>query len=330
MEAAQQPARATQPFIQPVVSVVLPTYNRPSYLKLALSSALAQTYADLEIVVQDNASSEDPSSLISAFGDPRVQIYRAPRSLSQTENFLAGIARASGRYIGILADDDLWRPNFIATLVTAMELHPDVVVAFCDHDIIDAEGRRDAARTEKISRWFARHRVCQGVHRPFDDIALVYRSICIASCALIRRDAIDWDSIPKDIPLRLDIYIAYLLAVTGRSCWYVAERLAQVRHHTTQIGVTSRSTPEVMEWDFAFWKACLKDRRIGHHAYYKTRCARFGIEIILDRFRRRDWTGLRQKLAARFHMGFVDPTIALYILVYLVRFRLAGMGRRFP
>jgi glycosyltransferase involved in cell wall biosynthesis len=326
MEAAQQPARATQP----VVSVVLPTYNRPFYLKLALSSALAQTYADLEIIVQDNASSEDPSSLISAFGDPRVQIHRAPRSLSQTENFLAGIARASGRYIAILADDDLWRPNFIATLVTAMELHPDVVVAFCDHDVIDAEGCFDAARTEKLTRWFGRHRLRQGVHRPFDDIALLYRSICIASGALVRRDAVDWDSIPKDIPLRLDLYIAYLLAVTGRSCWYAGERLAQVRFHANQIFRNSRSNPKVMEWGLVFWKACLEDRRIGHHAYYKMRCAREGIEIILDRLRRRDWTGVRQKLALLFHMGLVDPRIPLYLLVYLVRFRLAGTGRRLP
>jgi glycosyltransferase involved in cell wall biosynthesis len=326
MEEPQQPAQTTRP----LVSVVLPTYNRPSYLKLALPSALAQTYANLEVVVQDNASSEDPTPLISAFGDPRVQLYRAPGSLSQTENFLAGIARASGRYIAILADDDLWRPNFIATLVTAMELYPDVVVAFCDHDIIDAEGRCDAVRTHKIARWFARHRLRRGVHRPFDDIALVYRSICIASCALIRRDAIDWDSIPKDIPLHLDMYIAYLLAVSGRSCWYAAERLAQVRHHATQIGATSHTNPEVMGWDLAFWKACLEDRRIGHRAYYKVWCARTGIETILDRLRRRDWTGLRRKLAVLFQMRLVDPRIALYLLVYLVRFGLAGMGRRLP
>jgi glycosyltransferase involved in cell wall biosynthesis len=199
----------------PLVSVVLPTYNRPSYLRLALLTVLAQTYDNLEIITQDNASSEDPSALVAAFRDPRMQLYRSPCNVSQTENFLAGIARATGRYIAILADDDLWRPNFISVLVAAMELHPDAVVAFCDHDIIDAEGRRDVAQTKEITRRFGRHRLRPGVHQPFDDIALVYRSICVVSGALIRRDVIDWHSIPRDIPLGVDTYIAYLLATSG-------------------------------------------------------------------------------------------------------------------
>jgi hypothetical protein len=58
----------------------------------------------------------------------------------------------------------------------------------------------------------------------------------------------------------LDIYIAYLLAASGRSCWYTAERLAQVRYHPTRIGATSGSNPEVMEWDLSFWRACLASR----------------------------------------------------------------------
>ena len=104
------------PATTPLVSVVLPTYNRLSYLRLALLTVLAQTYDNLEIITQDNASSEDPSALVAAFRDPRMQLYRSPCNVSQTENFLAGIARATGRYIAILADDDLWRPNFISVL----------------------------------------------------------------------------------------------------------------------------------------------------------------------------------------------------------------------
>jgi glycosyltransferase involved in cell wall biosynthesis len=318
------------PATTPLVSVVLPTYNRLSYLRLALLTVLAQTYDNLEIIVQDNASSENPSALVAAFRDPRMQLYRCPCNVSQTENFLAGIARATGRYIAILADDDLWRPNFISVLVAAMELHPDAVVAFCDHDIIDAEGRRDAAQTKEITRRFGRHRLCPGVHQPFDDIALVYRSICVVSGALIHRDAIDWHGIPRDITLGIDMYIAYLLATSGRSCWYADERLARVRYHPTQIGRTICADPAVAEWGLAFWKACLEDRRIGHHAYYKMCCARAAIEIVLDRFRRRDWAGLREKLEVLFRMGLIDPRVVLYLLGYLLRFRLAGMRRRLP
>ena len=163
------------------------------------------------------------------------------------------------------------------------------------------------AQTKEITRRFGRHRLRPGVHQPFDDIALVYRSICVVSGALIRRDVIDWHSIPRDIPLGVDTYIAYLLATSGRSCWYDAERLAQVRYHPNQIGRTMRADPAVAEWGLAFWKACLEDRRIGHHTYHKLCCARAAIEIVLDRFRRRDWAGLREKLEVLFRMGLVDP-----------------------
>jgi glycosyltransferase involved in cell wall biosynthesis len=315
---------------QPLVSVVIPTYDRPRYLQLALASALAQTYRRLEVIVQDNASPEDPSVLVAAFADPRVRFYRNSQNIGQTPNILAAVARATGPYVAILGDDDLWQPDFIATLVAALESHPDVVVAFCDHDIIDSEGRRDAATTERISRRFGRHRMRRGVHRRFDDIALVYRSICVVSGALIRRDAIDWCSIPQDIPLSSDIYVAYLLAATGRSCWYAPERLMQYRYHRSAITNLNRSKIGEAEWGLAFWSTFLRDRRIGHHAYYKMVCARKGVLIVLDRLRRRDWKGIGEKLVVLFKMGLIDPRVILYHLFYFVRFQFMGMRRLVP
>jgi len=56
----------------PTVSVLIPTYNRPVYLRAALASVLAQSFGDFEVIVQDNASEVDPGEIIAAFGDRRI------------------------------------------------------------------------------------------------------------------------------------------------------------------------------------------------------------------------------------------------------------------
>ncbi|OBQ33110.1 MAG: glycosyl transferase, partial [Anabaena sp. CRKS33] len=56
---------------EPLVSVIIPTYNRPEYLKQAISSAVQQIYQNIEIIVCDNCSSENPASLIESFNDSR-------------------------------------------------------------------------------------------------------------------------------------------------------------------------------------------------------------------------------------------------------------------
>ena len=96
---------------------------------------------------------------------------------------------ATGEYVAILGDDDVWRPDFIATLLAPMLARPEIIVSFCDHDIINSAGKLDIETTERVTHHFGRHLLRDGVYRAFDDIALVYRSICVVSGAIIRKDA---------------------------------------------------------------------------------------------------------------------------------------------
>ncbi|MBV9523897.1 MAG: glycosyltransferase family 2 protein, partial [Alphaproteobacteria bacterium] len=215
-----------------LVSVVIPTFDRPGYLQLALASAVAQSYRNLEIIVCDNASPQDPSGIIAAFGDPRIRLHRNAQNLGPTPNTLKGVALAAGTYVAILGDDDVWKPDFIATLIAPMERDRQIIVSFCDHDIIDGKGELNPVATERVTRRFGRHLLRDGVYRSFEDIALVYRSICLVSGSLIRKDAIDWSRIPQNLPMSVDLYIAYLLATAGGSCAYTSARLIQYRYHS--------------------------------------------------------------------------------------------------
>jgi glycosyltransferase involved in cell wall biosynthesis len=97
-----------------LVSVVIPTYNRPELLKRALSSAINQTYPKLEVIVVDDASSEDVEPIIARFDDPRIKFMRHQKNRGATAARNTGIEHSQGRYLSFLDDDDEWSPDKIA------------------------------------------------------------------------------------------------------------------------------------------------------------------------------------------------------------------------
>jgi glycosyltransferase involved in cell wall biosynthesis len=317
-----------------LVSVVIPTYNRPDYLRLALASAVAQSYRNLEIIVCDNASDVDPSGIIAEFADPRIRLHRNLRNIGQTPNFLVGLALATGKYVALLGDDDVWREDFIATLIAPMEVDAGIIVSFCDHDIIDAKGDVSSSATDQVTRRFGRHLLREGIYRSFDDIALVYRAICVVSGSLIRKNSIDWSRIPRELPISIDLYIAYLLATAGGSCWYTPTRLSQYRYHSLQS--TSSFTNIPRSWRdnlreaFELWMTFLRDDRVKCRAYIRMICARKAAFILLDRLLRRDPRGLGADLSQFFHFGLLSPSAVYYHIIYFLRFQRLRMGRLIP
>ena len=90
----------------PLVSVVVPTFNRTRYLAAALESALAQTYRNIEILVSDDASREDVfGDVVSRFSDPRIKYHRNPSNLGMGMNTWGALRRANGKYVGTIHDD---------------------------------------------------------------------------------------------------------------------------------------------------------------------------------------------------------------------------------
>ena len=96
----------------PLVTVIVPSLNRPEFLRAALRSVESQTFKDFELIVQDNGSTMDVTPLVEEFPSLQSRVYRNKATLTQTQNIALGISRATGKYVAILCDDDLWRPSF--------------------------------------------------------------------------------------------------------------------------------------------------------------------------------------------------------------------------
>lgn len=98
---------------RPLVSIVIPVYNREVLVKDAINSALAQTYDKIEIVVIDNCSTDNTWRVVSNYKNPKVKIYRNENNIGPVLNWKRGIELSNGDYIKLLFSDDMISDNYI-------------------------------------------------------------------------------------------------------------------------------------------------------------------------------------------------------------------------
>jgi glycosyltransferase involved in cell wall biosynthesis len=216
---------------EPLVSVIIPTYNRPDYLRQAIASAVQQTYQNLEIIVSDNCSLANPLAIVESFQDPRIRFWRHPQNVGMIANQLTAFKMARGKYVASLHDDDLWNQDFLAKLVPPLEADSQLILAFCDQYIIDAQGKINVVGTEENTRSYKRDQLGAGIHQSFAKIGLVDKSIATAAACVIRNHIVDWDSIPAESGGMWDLYLTYLCYKSGFAIYYHPERLTQYRAH---------------------------------------------------------------------------------------------------
>ncbi|NJM70294.1 MAG: glycosyltransferase family 2 protein [Scytonema sp. RU_4_4] len=216
---------------KPLVSIITPTYNRPEYLKAALTSAVKQTYRNIEIIVSDNCSLENPQSIVESFDDSRIRFFRNSTNLGMFANAMNAFKKARGKYVASLLDDDMWEEDFLEKLVSPLEEHPNIVLAFCDHYMMNADGEIDYALSEHCSKLFHRAALKEGVYQPFCQLSLVDRAVSTATAAVIRREVVDWDSIPPEVGGSWDMYLNYLCCRSGLGAYYYPEKLTRYRVH---------------------------------------------------------------------------------------------------
>lgn len=123
----------------PRVSILIPAYNE-RFFPAALASALAQSYADLEVVVCDDSAGDSIEAAVRASGDTRVRYVRNPSRLGFGGNFTECLRQARGELIKFLNDDDLLAPQCVAGLVAAFDFDPRVTLATSRRRPIDERG----------------------------------------------------------------------------------------------------------------------------------------------------------------------------------------------
>ena len=129
-----------------VVSVVIPAYNRPAYLREALDSVAGQTCRDLETIVVDDGSSENLEPVVVGHAVKPRFIRQDHRGAAAARN--RGIAEARGEWIAFLDSDDLWLPAKLERYFESIRASPDAPIWYGPMDAIDEHRRPVAGRTK--------------------------------------------------------------------------------------------------------------------------------------------------------------------------------------
>ncbi|PFE05406.1 glycosyltransferase family 2 protein [Bacillus cereus] len=128
----------------PLVSILIPTYNRPHYFQLALDSALAQTYPNIEIIIGDDSTDNKTQELVRQFYLPKYKnifYIRNYSSLGQFQNDLLLFEQASGDYINYLMDDDLLHPDKIQKMMNLFLTDSNLSIVTSYRKLIDEKGK---------------------------------------------------------------------------------------------------------------------------------------------------------------------------------------------
>lgn len=126
----------------PLVSIVLPTYNGARYLAASIRSCLEQTYPHWELILVDDCSTDDTPAVIARFQalDARIRTIRHETNRQLPGALNTGFAAAKGDYLTWTSDDNAYRPHAIATMLGYLRAHPAIGVVYCDFTKTDAAG----------------------------------------------------------------------------------------------------------------------------------------------------------------------------------------------
>ena len=126
---------------EPLVTVAVPTRNRADLLARTIRSVLDQTEPRFEVVVLDNASTDDTPSVVADFvtSDPRVSLARIEHGVPMHENVSRCFTAGTAPYVTILHDDDLMRPENLARKLPLLEADPAVGLVYSTYAVIDID-----------------------------------------------------------------------------------------------------------------------------------------------------------------------------------------------
>jgi glycosyltransferase involved in cell wall biosynthesis len=124
----------------PLVSICVPAYNAERWLAEALESALRQTFSAFELVVADNASTDATVEIARSFGDPRIRVETAARTIGAVANHNRAIRLAQGALLKFLHADDLLLPDCLEDMVALAEEEDSVALVFAPRRVLVEPG----------------------------------------------------------------------------------------------------------------------------------------------------------------------------------------------
>lgn len=207
----------------PKVSVCIPTYNTARYLGQTIESVLQQGYQDYELVICDNASTDETPELVCRYEDSRIRYIRFEELTNQAGNFNRCLQAARGEYIALLHSDDYFLPGFLGDRISKLTQYPDISFVFGAVRVVDAVGFEVSVNCQ----WPNDRLLAEN-----DLLACLLRGVVVSPPSMmVRRSFADRaGAFRTDLTWGHDWEWTMRLAEQGGAC-YVAKPLAAYRIH---------------------------------------------------------------------------------------------------
>ncbi len=125
----------------PLVTIVIPTFNRISYLEVAIESIFNQSYKNIQIIVVDDASTDNTTNILQDKYGARLKLIKSNINLGQVKSLNKAWPKCEGKYVGYLSSDDYLYPEAILKLVRILESEADLVCVYPDNVLVDDIGK---------------------------------------------------------------------------------------------------------------------------------------------------------------------------------------------
>ena len=202
----------------PLVSVAMATYNGEDYLKEQLSSILGQSYPNMEIIITDDASSDETLTILRDFEIiyKKIKVFRNRENMGITATFENSIKNCKGEFIAISDQDDIWELNKIEVLMNAME-NEDAICS--DSELVDKSGQ---TMNKRISSLFNMKSFYSGV--PF------LMGLCLPGHTMMMQSDFAKYILPMPVEIMYDFWICFC-AAANNGIKYVHQPLVKYRQH---------------------------------------------------------------------------------------------------
>jgi len=232
----------------PLVSILMPTYNYAKFIAHSIESALGQDLGDIELIISDNASTDNTQAVVAPYlADPRVRYHRNAENIGMTPNYnrCYELMHPDSRYVIILPADDWWEPNMLSKLVAIAEADPELTFVHCAGYKVDPEGKPLFEYMDLFA-----HLPSVGKHRALKEL---YRNNYIFAQTVLQRRSLFEQYKPYPHLYRLGFNYApdYMLWVDimnrGAVGYYLPEKLAYFREHPQSHTIDKNIIPRLRE-----------------------------------------------------------------------------------
>jgi glycosyltransferase involved in cell wall biosynthesis len=216
-----------------MVSVCMAVFNGERYVREQLDSILAQLTDEDEVIIVDDCSRDRTVDLIQDLRDSRIAILRNQTNVGPVMSFERAIARAKGRYIFLSDQDDIWKPNKVASTCEIFE-STDCLVVVSDANIVTAD------RSESLGSFFSLRQSGSGFWRN------LYKNGFIGCCMALRFDAKSFMlPFPVDVGLH-DEWIGLCSSIAGRVIFSDQQLIDYRRHEQNYSQLARGSLPSMI------------------------------------------------------------------------------------